>query len=118
MGRWYAARIRRRKAVWMSHLGSMPGGRVEPGRALTSQFQVLAHVGRGGLGDLYRAQARASGQVLAVRATDIPDADVVLEAIRDVIALHDEFAHLPIARIRLCGGADGSMWYGMDYCEG
>lgn len=91
---------------------------MEPSRALTSQFELLSKLGAGGLGDLYRAQERSSGRVLALRATEIPDAPVVLDAVRDVIALHDRFARLPLAQIRSCGGADACLWYGMDYLDG
>lgn len=102
----------------MSQLGTMQGGRVEPGRALMMQFDLLAKLGAGGLGDLYRAQDRASGQVLAVRATEIPDAPAALDAFGSVIALHNRLAQLPIARVRSCGGAERCLWYGMDYLDG
>lgn len=102
----------------MSQLGAMQGGSVEPGRALSRQFHLDARLGSGGLGDVYRARSLASGEVLAVRATEIPDAPAALEAFGDVIALHDRFPRLPLVRVRSCGGAGGCLWYGMDYLEG
>jgi serine/threonine-protein kinase len=96
----------------------MEGGRVEPSPALGRQFQIESRLGTGGLGDLYRARALATGQQVALRLTDIPDAPVVLEAIAGVIALHERLAGVPIARIRASGGDEGRMWYAMDLLGG
>jgi aminoglycoside phosphotransferase (APT) family kinase protein len=54
----------------------------------------------------------------AVRLTDIPDAPVVLDAIAEVIALHERFEDAPLARIRACGGDEQRLWYAMDLLEG
>ena len=102
----------------MSPLGPVSGDRVEPSRALIGHFEILGPLGQGGLGDLYRAHQRRSGDLRAVRATVIPDAPVALDAIGDVVALHERFATLPLARVRSCGGADGQLWYAMDYLDG
>lgn len=101
----------------MAQLGTMQGGRVEPGRALTSRFDLVERLRHGGLGVLYRATERASGQTLAVRQTDLPDAQVVLDAFGDLIALHERLADLSLVRMRSCGGADGCLWYAMDFVE-
>lgn len=101
----------------MAQLGTMQGGRVEPGRALTSRFDVVERLSPGGLGALYRATDRASGQTLAVRQTDLPDAEVVLDAFGDLIALHERLGNLSLVRMRSCGGADGCLWYAMDFVE-
>lgn len=102
----------------MSQFGTMPGGRVEPSRALTSRFELLAQLGPGGLGDLHRARERTSGQVLAVRLTEVPDVPIVLDVFGDIIALHKRLGRVPLARIRSCGGAGGCLWYAMDCLDG
>lgn len=102
----------------MAQLGTMQGGRVEPGRALTSRFELLEKLGPGGLGDLFRATDRASGQTVAVRQTDLPDAQAVVDSFGDIVALHHRLADLPLVRARSCGAADGSLWYAMDFVEG
>lgn len=91
---------------------------MEPSRALNTRFELLEKLGPGGLGDLYRAQERASGRLVAVRMSELPDASAALDAFGDVIALHKRLAHLPLARIRSCGGAERCLWYAMDYLDG
>jgi serine/threonine protein kinase len=96
----------------------MDGGRVEPGRALTSRFQIQDSLGRGGLGELYRARSLDTGRMQAVRMTDIPDAPIVLDAMAEVIALHERFIDAPLAHIRVSGADEQRMWYAMDLLDG
>lgn len=101
----------------MSHLRSMERGRLEPSFALTRGLHLQDRLGSGGFGDLYRART-PGGHLQAVRLTDIPDAPVVLDAIAEVIALHERFEDAPLARIRACGGDEQRLWYAMDLLEG
>jgi serine/threonine protein kinase len=42
----------------------------------------------------------------------------VLDAIAEVIALHERLGEAPLARIRISGGDEGRMWYAMDLLDG
>lgn len=96
----------------------LAGGGVKIGRALQSRFEVDAHLGRGGLGDLYRVRALGTDDALALRVTEIPDAPAVLDAFGTVVDLTHRLAHLPIVRMRACGGDDGRAWYVTDFSPG
>lgn len=92
---------------------------MEPSPALTSRFELLQQLGPGGLGDLHRARERTSGQIVALRLTEIPDAPIVLDTFGDIIALHQQrLGRLPLGRVRSCGGADRCLWYAMDFLDG
>jgi serine/threonine protein kinase len=96
----------------------MQGGSVEPGRALSHEFEMLDQLGPGGLGMLNRARDRASGELLALRLTEIPDVPPVRDAFGELVALHKRLSGVPLARIRSCGGTGQLLWYAMDLLQG
>lgn len=102
----------------MSQLRAIEGGRVKPGLSLANRFQLEAHLGTGGLGDLYRVRAVGSSERFALRMTELTDAPAVLDAMRGVGSLNERFSLLPIARVRSSGADEGRMWYAMDFVEG
>src|SRR5438105_3034391 len=90
------------------------------GRALAIRYEMLSTLGEGTLGDLHLVRDRSRGDTLALRLTDFAAAPVVLEALANVVALHDRLAprQLPLARVR-ASGADGERaWYVMDALDG
>lgn len=91
---------------------------MKPGLSLANRFQLEAHLGTGGLGDLYRVRAVGSSERFALRMTELTDAPAVLDAMRGVGSLNERFSLLPIARVRSSGADEGRMWYAMDFVEG
>jgi eukaryotic-like serine/threonine-protein kinase len=88
------------------------------GRSLQSRFEVDALLGKGGLGDLYRVRPIGTDEPLALRLTDIPDAQPVLDAFGEVASLHERLSDVPLSRMRACGGDEGRAWYVSDHLDG
>ncbi len=83
---------------------------------------VLAELGRGGMGAVYRVRHVETGAILALKVIHAPEADRAAEALarfrREVEVLARVSAHPGIVRIHGCGVQDGRPWATMEYVEG
>ncbi len=85
--------------------------------AAIGPYQILARLGEGGVGVVYRARHRDTGQEVAcktVRATRMPH----LSSVRREIRALQRLQHPGIVRILDEGVHDGRPWYAMELLEG
>ncbi|MFN7974354.1 MAG: protein kinase [Acidobacteriota bacterium] len=80
-------------------------------------FEILALLGRGGMGVVYRARHAASGEVVALKTVRVPDPDLVSGIRREVRAL-SRLDHPGIVRIVAEGIHEGIPWYAMQHLSG
>jgi serine/threonine protein kinase len=80
-------------------------------------YVVEGTIGRGGMGVVYRARHRESGDWVALKTVRLRSTDLVAIMRREVQALA-QLRHPGVVRIRDSGVSDGTPWYAMDLLEG
>src|SRR5437868_14999251 len=95
-------------------------GRFAPGTLLAGRFRIVAPLGRGGMGEVYRADDLKLGQTVALKF--LPD-DLLHDAAR-LAQFHNEvrvartISHRNVCRTYDIGDADGQPFLTMEYVDG
>src|SRR5215469_5901042 len=96
------------------------GGRFTPGQILAERYRIVALAGRGGMGEVFRAEDLTLGQIVAMKF--LPE-----RLSRDAAALarfHAEVrnarqvSHPNVCRVFDIGETDGSLFLTMEYVDG
>src|SRR5438876_1205506 len=96
------------------------GGRFTPGQIIAERYRVVALAGRGGMGEVYRAEDLALGQVVALKF--LPEA--LTQDAAAVARFHAEVrtarqvSHPNVCRVFDIGEADGTLFLTMEYVDG
>src|SRR5580765_5063436 len=107
----------------LTTLGSSSGtdwGRFAPGTLLAGRFRIVAPLGRGGMGEVYRADDLKLGQTVALKF--LPD-NLMHDAAR-LAQFHNEvrvartISHRNVCRTYDIGDADGHPFLTMEYVDG
>ena len=96
------------------------GGRFGPGVVLAGRYQILGLLGRGGMGEVYRAEDLSLGQPVALKF--LPD-DVIgdadrLSRFRTEVSLARQVSHPNVCRVYDIGDVDGHVFLSMEYIDG
>src|SRR5882672_11054749 len=95
-------------------------GRLAPGTLFTGRFRIVAPLGRGGMGEVYRADDLKLGQTVALKF--LPD-DLMHDPAR-LAQFHNEvrvartISHRNVCRTYDIGDADGRSFLTMEYVDG
>ncbi len=95
-------------------------GRFDPGTRLGSRYRIVALLGRGGMGEVYRADDLELGQSVALKflppgvATDPQE----LARFRNEVRVARQIAHPNVCRVYDIGEADGHVFLSMEYIDG
>src|SRR5216110_1840879 len=99
---------------------AISGGRFTPGQFLAERYRIVALAGRGGMGEVFRAEDLTLGQIVAMKF--LPE-----RLSRDAAALsrfHAEVrnarqvSHPNVCRVFDIGETDGSLFLTMEYVDG
>jgi serine/threonine protein kinase/tetratricopeptide (TPR) repeat protein len=93
-----------------------PSADLPPATAI-GPYQVLATLGRGAMGVVYRALHPESGKVVAIKTLALPDATAVA-ALRQEIAFLRRQRHPGIVSVLDDGMLDSSPWFAMEFLQG
>ena len=95
-------------------------GRFIPGTILAERYRVIALLGRGGMGEVYRADDLRLQQPVALKF--LPEATaqdpVTLERFHNEVRIARRISHPNVCRIYDIGEADGLVFLSMEYVDG
>jgi len=95
-------------------------GRFLPGRLIASRYRIIALLGKGGMGEVYRADDLTLGQAVALKF--LPDAAAsdpgLLERFRNEVRIARRVSHPNVCRVYDVGDVDGHTFFTMEYVDG
>jgi len=95
-------------------------GRFLPGRLLAGRYRIIALLGRGGMGEVYRADDLTLGQPVALKflPEDAGRDETLLERFRNEVRLSRRVSHPNVCRVYDVGEVDGHTFFTMEYVDG
>jgi hypothetical protein len=95
-------------------------GRFVSGAILAGRYQIVALLGRGGMGEVYRAEDLSLGQPVALKfLPDFVAADAErLSRFRAEVSVARQVSHPNVCRVYDIGEADGHVFLSMEYIDG
>ncbi len=98
----------------------MSEGRFLPGRLIASRYRIIALLGKGGMGEVYRADDLTLGQGVALKF--LPDEaardEGLLERFRNEVRIARKVSHPNVCRVYDVGEVDGQTFFTMEYVDG
>ena len=96
------------------------GERFPPGQMIAGRYRVLSLLGRGGMGEVYRADDLTLSQPVALKFLSRRRVDdrVWLGRFRDEVRLARKVTHPNVNRVYDLGEADGETFISMEYVDG
>jgi serine/threonine-protein kinase len=95
-------------------------GRFPPGTILSQRYRVSARLGKGGMGEVYRATDLLLGQSVALKF--LPEAlgqsQIALERLRGEVRVTRQISHPNVCRVYDLGEAGGHTFLTMEYIDG
>jgi serine/threonine protein kinase len=96
------------------------GGRFVPGQILAERYRIVALAGRGGMGEVYRAEDLTLSQVVAIKF--LPEAlsqdASALARFHSEVRIARQIAHPNVCRVFDIGDAEGTPFLTMEYVDG
>jgi len=95
-------------------------GRFLPGRLLASRYRIIALLGKGGMGEVYRADDLTLGQPVALKF--LPDEAArdqgLLERFKNEVRIARRVSHPNVCRVYDVGEVDSHTFFTMEYVDG
>jgi predicted Ser/Thr protein kinase len=95
-------------------------GRFLPGRLLASRYRIIALVGKGGMGEVYRADDLTLGQPVALKF--LPDEaardEGLLQRFKNEVRIARRVSHPNVCRVYDVGEVEGHTFFTMEYVDG
>jgi serine/threonine-protein kinase len=95
-------------------------GRFLPGRLLAGRYRIVALLGKGGMGEVYRADDLTLGQAVALKF--LPDEaardEGLLERFRNEVRIARRVSHPNVCRVYDVGDVGGHTFFTMEYVDG
>ena len=98
----------------------MAAGRFLPGSLLADRYRIVALLGKGGMGEVYRADDLTLGQPVALKF--LPEEAAkdpgLLERFRGEVRIARKVSHPNVCRVYDVGEVDGQTYFTMEYVDG
>ena len=97
-----------------------PSSRIAPGTLLGRRYEILAVLGEGGMGTVYKARDLELGRLVALKAIrpEMASRPEILERFKREILLASQVTHKNVLRIHDFGEAGDVRFISMNYVEG
>src|SRR5215467_1929639 len=95
-------------------------GRFLPGRLLAGRYRIIALLGRGGMGEVYRADDLTLGQSVALKflPEEADKDEALLERFRNEVRISRRVSHANVCRVYDVGEVDDHTFFTMEYIDG
>ncbi|MCM2255775.1 MAG: serine/threonine protein kinase [Vicinamibacteria bacterium] len=104
----------------LSRAAEMPSGRFHPGQLLADRYRIVGPLGKGGMGEVWRADDLRLGQPVALKF--LPEALVHdperLARFYGEVRVAREIAHPAVCRVHDIGEHEGQPFLSMEYVDG
>jgi hypothetical protein len=96
------------------------GGRFTPGQMIDDRYRIVAMAGRGGMGEVYRAEDLKLGQVVAIKflPESLSQDATTLARFHSEVRIARQVSHPNVCRVFDIGDADGVPFLSMEYVDG
>jgi len=96
------------------------GGRFTPGQMIAERYRVVAMAGRGGMGEVYRAEDLKLGQLVAIKflPESLSNDAATLSRFHSEVRIARQVSHPNVCRVFDIGDADGTPFLSMEYVDG
>jgi serine/threonine-protein kinase len=105
------------------HSGSaeyLSEGRFLPGRLVAGRYRIIALLGKGGMGEVYRADDLTLGQPVALKF--LPDEaardEALVERFKNEVRIARRVSHPNVCRVYDVGDVEGHTFFTMEYVDG
>jgi hypothetical protein len=99
---------------------SLDPGRLTPGTVIAGRYRVAGLIGRGGMGEVYRADDLKLGQPVALKflPEELARDAKLLERFHEEVRLARSIAHPSVCRVYDIGEVDGQTFLSMEFVDG
>jgi serine/threonine-protein kinase len=105
---------------WLSSSGAIDHGRFDPGTLLGGRYRIVGRLGRGGMGEVYRADDLKLGQPVALKFLP-PDVDrdpARLTQLHTEVRMARQVSHPNVCRVYDIDEVEGQTFLSMEYVDG
>jgi eukaryotic-like serine/threonine-protein kinase len=105
---------------WLSSSGATDYGRSAPGEVLEGRYRILGLLGRGGMGEVYRADDLRLGQPVALKflPESLSHDPIRLAQFHSEVRTARQVSHPNVCRVYDIGDALGQLFLSMEYIDG
>jgi predicted Ser/Thr protein kinase len=105
---------------WLTSSGAEEPGRIPMGTILADRYRVIGLLGRGGMGEVYRADDLRLGQPVALKflPAAVSDDASRLAQFHNEVRIARQVSHRNVCRVYDIGEADGRIFLTMEYVDG
>ena len=95
-------------------------GHFLPGSTIAARYRIIALLGRGGMGEVYRADDLTLNQPVALKflPREVAENPAALERFRNEVRVARRVSHPNVCRVYDLGEVDGSFFLSMEYVDG
>ena len=107
-------------SVSSSSSAFLHGGRFLPGSLLADRYRIVALLGKGGMGEVYRADDLTLGQPVALKflPEEAQKDAALVERFRGEVRISRKVSHPNVCRVYDVGEVDGQTYFTMEYVDG
>ena len=105
---------------WLSNTDAIGHGRFEPGALLDERYRIVGRLGKGGMGEVYRADDLKLGQPVALKfLPESVDRDPAgLTQLHTEVRMARQVSHPNVCRVYDAGEYEGHTFLSMEYVDG
>jgi Protein kinase domain len=105
---------------WLSTTEAIDHGRFEPGALLDERYRIVGRLGKGGMGEVYRADDLRLGQQVALKflPESVDDDPARLTQLHTEVRMARQVSHPNVCRVYDAAEYEGHTFLSMEYVDG